>query len=452
MYKIFNQKSAIEALFCFLGILFLAFVLVNALFLFPSVDDYSYYNKHTAQGFWAFQKWHYFNWGGRYIPNAILGSFSYSGTGIYLYRGIAIFIIFSFFSSIYVLVKKIFNSDKIIFLSLVIFASICFSFCSIAQAFYWMPGSITYTLSITLTLLVWTFLSKLKTNWIFFLNLVAVILLNGTNEVSMICFNVSLVMYLLFYYFKNQRIDNRALLLTIISFACMGISILAPGNSVRTTLMHFPNTHNLLFAIPRSVNRGLIFIYEKFFIFIFTVVIVANYAKANFLFLANAQKHRFVFKMIVLSLPIFILISTTFLSYFATGRIPPERTANTIGFFTLSATVFSVLFYKENFGFQISKKAVPIALVVFSLLLLLFPNELRNNAMDLLTGRSKSFSAQMNTRIEMIQSSKKMNIKVKKIENLPKSIFFEDISSDPNDFFTSQYAKYFNKNQISTDE
>lgn len=452
MAKIFNQMNILEILFCFIGILFLLLILINALFVFPSVDDYSYYNKQTAQGFWAFQNWHYFNWGGRYLPNALLGSFSYSGTGIYLYRGVAVLIILSFLSSLHIMTKKLLNSNKSVFLALIIFASMCFSFYSIAQAFYWMPGSITYTLSMTLTLLVWTYLSKLQNNLVLISVLLAVILLNGTNEVSMICFNVSMLMYLLFCYLKNKKIENRALLITIISFTCMSISILAPGNSVRTALEHSPNTHNLIFALPRSINRSFIFLYEKFFIFIFTSVLIAYYTKANFLFLAVAQKHCFIFKTLVFALPFVILISATFLSYFATGRIPPERTGNIIGFYTLSASIFSILFYKENFGLQISKKAVPLILIIFSLVLISFPSELRHNAADLLTGRSKEFSNQMNIRIETIKNSEQMTLKVKKIDNLPRSIFFKDISSDPDDYFTQQYAKYFNKNQISTDE
>ena len=82
-------------------------MIVNAFFIYPSADDFSYYTGAKELGFGEFQKWHYMNWGGRYIPNDLLGSFSFDGIGIWYYRTIAISIILGLFFSFIVFVKNV---------------------------------------------------------------------------------------------------------------------------------------------------------------------------------------------------------------------------------------------------------------------------------------------------------------------------------------------------------
>ena len=157
-------------------------MIVNTFFIYPSADDFSYYTSAKELGFGEFQKWHYMNWGGRYIPNAVLGSFSFDGAGIWYYRVIAISIILGLFFSFMVFVKNVLNPLKMadkLYISCVLFIGYTLSLYSIAQQFYWMPGSITYTLSCIICLLVWSFFHKTNNWYSFFPLLFAIFIING---------------------------------------------------------------------------------------------------------------------------------------------------------------------------------------------------------------------------------------------------------------------------------
>ena len=61
----------IKKTFNLLTFVTLCVLIINSFFIYPSADDYSYFVKQKSYGFCAFQEWHYFNWGGRYIANMI---------------------------------------------------------------------------------------------------------------------------------------------------------------------------------------------------------------------------------------------------------------------------------------------------------------------------------------------------------------------------------------------
>ena len=57
----------LKRIFIIISVLCVLFMIVNAFFIYPSADDFSYYTGAKELGFGEFQKWHYMNWGGRYI-------------------------------------------------------------------------------------------------------------------------------------------------------------------------------------------------------------------------------------------------------------------------------------------------------------------------------------------------------------------------------------------------
>lgn len=445
----------IKKLINFLSLFALAVIVVNALFIYPSADDFSYFVKQRDYGFWAFQEWHYFNWGGRYIPNMILGSFDFNGAGLYYYRLIAMAVISGLYFSLYGFTKRILQPRDSFFTSNLMFLAYCFSLYSLSQEFYWMPGSITYTLSLILCLVSWTILEKSKNPVYFFINVLIIVVLNGTNEISTLFFNGSLFLYLCFQFIQTKKINIPVFILFVISVGCMLASILAPGNSVRTLSENNANTHNLVFSLSRAVFRTGFFLAERLFIFlILGLILFQQLQKRNIeINLPNVPKG--LLKVLCIIFPFAVLCFGIFPSYYATGRIPPERTVNTISFFFMIAIIFSIQSYKDNFS--TSEKLqwkpilnyVPVLLVV---LLVVYPNDLRSNIYDLFSGRSMQFEKEMRARDEYLKSTPDAVVTVKKISVLPNTLLFKDISEDPNTFFNHYFARFYNKKSVSVHE
>lgn len=445
----------IKKLINILGPLALIIICINAFFIYPSADDYSYFVKQNSYGFWEFQKWHYLNWGGRYIPNIILGSFDFDGVGLYYYRAIAVIITLSLYFSLLVFIRKIQGKENAFFITNLAFLAYCFSLYSLSQEFYWMPGSITYTLSLILSLLSWYILDKTKNFGYFILSVILVVILNGTNEISMLFYNGSLILFLIFDYLKNKKFNFPVFALFIISFGCMLASILAPGNSVRTLSENNENTHDLIFSLSRAVFRTGTFTAERLFILLIFGIILIKELNASKFKIELTFIPKWVLKTACFIFPFAILCFGIFPSYYATGRIPPERTVNTIAFFFLISIIVSIGIYKANFNLNLKTSSssalsyVPIALV---LVIALYPNDLRSNIYDLFSGRSAQFEKEMTERDVYIKNNPNQDVVVKKISVLPNTLLFKDISNDPHTFFNYYYAKFYNKKTVTVNE
>lgn len=445
----------IKKLINFLSLFALAVLVVNALFIYPSADDFSYFVKQRDYGFWAFQEWHYFNWGGRYIPNMILGSFDFNGAGLYWYRLIAMAVILGLYFSLYGFTKRILQPKDAFFTSNLMFLAYCFSLYSLSQEFYWMPGSITYTLSLILCLASWTILEKSKNPVYFFINVLIIVVLNGTNEISTLFFNGSLFLYLCFQFLQTKKINIPVSILFVISVGCMLASILAPGNSVRTLSENNPNTHDLVFSLSRAVFRTGFFLAERLFIFLILGLILFHQLQKRNLKINLPNVPKGFLKILCIIFPFAVLCFGIFPSYYATGRIPPERTVNTIAFFFMIAIIFSIQLYKDNFStseklqWQPILNYVPVLLVV---ILVIYPNDLRSSIYDLFSGRSMQFEKEMRARDEYLKSTPDAVVRVKKISVLPNTLLFKDISEDPNTFFNHYFARFYNKKSVSVHE
>lgn len=444
----------IKKLINFLTLVFLLVLCINGLFVYPSADDFSYFVRQNTHGFWAFQKWHYYNWGGRYLPNMILGSFGYEGWGLLVYRAVGLLMILGLYFSIVLFVKKLLARQAPFFLTNLLFLTYCFSLFSLSQAFYWLPGSITYTLSLILSLLSWSTLDQIRKLPYFFFNVVIVILLNGTNEISMLFYNISLFLFLLFSMIKNKKVNFPVSILFCLSVGCMLFSILAPGNTVRTLAENKPHNHDFIYSISRALYRMGTFTAEKLFIFLLLGPILLKELKLDLLKINIGSVPSWIPTVACIFFPFAILCIGIFPSYYATGRIPPERTVNTISFYSLIAVIFSVGFYKANVVIEQPKKSPLINLLSIAILLFigLYPNDLRSNVFDLFSGRSNQFNKEMKQRIAYLENTPARDVAIKKISVLPNTLLFKDISSDPKSFFNIYYAKYFNKNTIYIEE
>lgn len=452
--SIAKMKQNIKIFFISVSISCILLIAVNAFFIYPTSDDFSYYVSANEKGFWEFLRWHYFNWGGRYVPNALLGSFLFEGVGLWLYRSIPILMNFGIFFSLFLFVKKVFkivDTKSVIYLSCVLFLGYTLSLYSIAQQFYWFPGSLTYTFSCIVCLVIWSFWDKIDSWNSFLLLLFAIFIMNGTNEISILLFNCSLSICTLYKIINREKVHHFQYVAIVFSIAFGLFSVLAPGNSARSTAMGFENVNSFVFSFPRTINRGAIMIGEHFYNILFVTLALLPFLDEMPSFkIKTTYQLRNAIKLSLIVFPFVILFLGIFPSYWATGMIPPARTANIIVFFFMISTIFSLLSYHSNFGINqkllllVKKYHLGIWLLLVSLFLL--PNHLKTSVLDLFSGKSYRFSEQMEKRIHHIKTTSKEHVEVIPIE-LPSTIY-KEISEDPNYYYNSAYARYYKKRSI----
>lgn len=447
------NNSIFRNIFTSISILSILCISINAFFIYPSADDYSYYVSVNEKGFWNFQEWHYLNWGGRYIPNALLGSFSFDGYGIGVYRAIAIGVVIGLFSSIVVFVRKVFKLTEwyaTIYTSSILFLGYTLSLYSISQQFYWLPGSLTYTFSCIISLLVWSFLKEIDFKS-FIPIFIGVFIINGTNEISILLFNFSLILLALYHWIQNKKLSPLFYGIMLCSFVFGAISILAPGNTVRAESIDYPNTKNLIFSISRTINRSIILILEHLYNVLFIIIaLIPLLDKLPQLKINIPHKIRPFIQWGILLFPLGVLFLGVFPNYWATGRIPPQRTINTATFFFMMAGIFSLIMYHSNFRINdkivsyLKQRNIGVWLMLGAFLLL--PNYLKLSIQDLFTGKSYQFSQQMKARIEFVENSSEDELEVEEI--VYPSIAFKELSEDKNYYYNQAYAKYYKKKSI----
>lgn len=441
----------------FIGFIWICILIMmaNALFIFPSADDYSYYLGQQQRSFVEFQKWHYNNWGGRYIPNMILGSFSFEGLGLWLYRFLSVSMILGLYTSIFIFVKRVLKiTDSFLhqsYITCILFITYTLSLYSISQQFYWLSGSITYNLGIIFCLLSWSYFDIACKNLLSLLGvIISVFILNGTNEIVMLLFNISLVIYIFYALIIKKNIHPIIYAIIIFSFICCLIALLAPGNTIRSESAGFINTKNPIFTISRAVFRSSVFLWEHFYTVIFALLAIYPYLdRTSSRFQIAIPNHLILWvKWGIVLFPFIILFIGTAPSYWATGRIPPQRTANVISFFFFCASIFSLLFYRSNFSApKINEKVLMSIPLMILLTLLLLPNFMIMNIKDFVTGKTYEYNQKMKERIIFLKNTPKENVEVQSIP-IPKGIIFGDLEEDSTHFHNKAVAEYYGKKSI----
>lgn len=441
-----------KVLLSVLGLSALLFLMVNALYIYPTADDFSYFTGKTKQSTWDFWVWHYQNWGGRYTANAILGLHSFEGSGLWVYRGVAMCVSLGLYASMMAFAKGIFRKEYF-FVGNILFLCYQFSLFSIAQAYYWQPGALTYTLGITFSLLVWSLIPKIKETWALFLLVPMIFLANGTNEITALLLNASLCVVCIGWYGKEKRVPAALLFLLLFSMGCMLFSFIAPGNAVRGEQMSYPNAKKLSYSVGRTVWRSSIFFANNFYIYIIGIALMLWSLKGsthifNIKTYIPERFRRLVLGGIIV-FPWVVLLVSVFPSYWATGGIPPERTANTIGFYFLVALLVSAIVLKESyFPNRENTEYAKGMMTVFIVLLLVVPNPFRDNATDFFSGRSSEYAEQMTKRIEKIHQNKGKNLVVEPLKVQPKTLITSELKQDSTHYFNRAFAEYYHLKTI----
>lgn len=448
--KLLNNNFIISA-----GILTILPFLIVSIFNNPSADDFNYNCKSRDFGFWNAQLDYYNTWSGRYIATAILCFRPLVSNSFFIYKLIPLLLFTSLYISIFYLVSLLFSRLKkndILVCSFFVLITYLIQIPSVSQGFYWLSGSISYQLPNILSIILFYYLIKLlESNSMRYLliSLFLAVLIIGSNETSMFIIDYLLVVIFIFKYIQQKKVNYS--LLTVLIFAVIFslIVIKAPGNALRAK--EFENNHQIPITIVKTILLAILYSLKWLPIILISATIYYKHFNTN---VKNESIKIFDLNpMYVFIIICFIPLVGFLPGIWSMGYRPPPRTINVIYFYFLFGMIYLafVAFFKikkineiySNFSKWNSCLLLSIVAGFIGI-----DNNIKTVYSDLISGSAYGYNIELKNRYRLIQDNKKDTCYVPKLINKPTTIFFEDITTEPDDWKNGSYSSYFKKEVI----
>ncbi len=426
--------------------------LVISIYNNPSADDFCYNIISQKYGYWQANLFAYNNWNGRYLTSFILTIKSFVSDSFIVYKFIPIVLFSLLFFSIYYVFAIFFERIEkryILTFGFFIMTMYLIQMPSISQGFYWLPSSISYQLSNILSVTFFYFLLKFikekKTKHLLISCLIVGYVI-GCNETSMLLINFLIVTIFVYISINNKKVEKSFLILLIFVITYSIIVFIAPGNSARSSV--FSNNHQFVYSVLNSfIDFKKYILYWLPFIIIFVLYYFNNFSLIKDSFYSKLfNVNPFVVFITVFSIPIIGF----FPGYWSLGGPPPLRVINTIYFFFLMGFMyftFVLYFYlkEKEVTFIKFSNWVNYLIVLLILIKLTSNNNIKTAYADLFSGQAYHYDLELKKRYQLIDQASQNTVKVSKLKNEPKTIFFDDITSDSEDWRNDCYDNYFNR-------
>lgn len=450
MFKLFETSNFI----ILIGVLSILPFLVISIFNNPSADDFCY-NVYTRDlGYLNTQLEAYNNWSGRYFSTAIISISAFVSGSFYLYKSFPLILFFLFFISLYHLFSSIFNyvpkKLKLAFVFLIVVLYLL-QIPSTSEGFYWLAGSVTYQLSIILSVFLFSFLIKfLNTSKKRYLivSMFLSFLVMGSNEISLMFVDLIVGVIFLYTSFIKYRINYSIFGLLIFMVVCTAFVVLSPGSASRVTT--YPGNQQFLYSFFKTLNATKSHLGDWLPSIIITFFVFFDYLDKN---ISIQIPQIFNVKLLI---PFVIVFSFPLIGVFPVYyslKWVPYRSLNLIYFFFLMGLMYLgfVLYFKLKIAqkeFLVFSKWTKIFLFIIIFIRLGGNNNIRIAYSDLISGRAYAYNAVLTNRYKIIHESKSQVLVFPALTNLPKTIFFEDIKDNPNHWINQCYRSYFDKKEI----
>ncbi len=450
-------------------------------FVHPSADDYSMVWLVKSSNFWQYQKDMYQTWTGRYAANFFETLHPMRFGAMWVYRLIPAVLLMLLYFSLVALLKsiagKILPAVTIHLCALIFFVVYLNIFPSTAEGIYWLPGGIEYLLAGILSIFVIALLIRSgdKDNPHRWLKLIpaslAVLVIGGLNEISMALLAALLFFALLYIRIKQKRNEFNIFLVFVLLIVAGTVDISAPGNYIRMSV--FTNPLDITSSIFLSLKGALKLVGIHFQSPPFMLVTILFLTGAGEI-IRKPEVSKWIpsvhplLSIIVSALVIFGLYLPGALGM---GINPPMRVHATISlafmllwFFNLTVLLQYLHTKRKQIATLPSSITVIIvvAMIILSLLdftkipdgPLVFRGNVSRAYYDLLV-KAPDYNNELKQRYLDIRQQKfsgEKLVKVKKLQNIPESIFFIDIESEAGDWKNTDYAHFFEVDSIKIND
>jgi hypothetical protein len=440
----------------------------------PSSDDFCMASGVAEHGLIR-QLWsHYFEWSGRYSGNALYAIYPRIFGLFDGYKYIpAILLLILFFSAAFFL-STVFRVS--LFARTVLLSSLCFvciyllGMMSPASSLYWLAGAMTYQTANILLFVnagLMITLAERQESSAGYSVVVAVLLLllifaMGTNETSMLALTGLVLFAVFFHRHSGWKLLKPWLLITIVALVCFAVVYFSPGNAIRAA--DFPLRHDFSRSLEGSLSVGL----KILWLWVSSPVLIASSLLLPFAVsgLMRTSGRTFSVSKTMLA----VLISVTFVmpvllqfpAWWSMGGWPPPRTVDAIYFlflvsWYLTVGAFTVRYLCNDKWCPLLQPNNPVSAVALLLLTGLFTAVvLDSKAYQLartdLFHLAPPYHDYLNARYQQIEQAKAAGQKYLAVadyrQELPRTIFFNDIMHDPEDWRNACYASYFGLEKI----
>lgn len=455
----------------------MAVLLVFALlaqYAHPSSDDFcmaSGVGQHGLPG----QLWlHYFEWSGRYAGNALYAIYPVIFGMFDGYKYIPTMVMLAFFSATAFFLSALFRISisawPVLLISLCFTSIFILGMMSPASSLYWMAGALSYQPANILTLVLLGLMVRLADRQKDSRNysvLLAVLLLVtvfaiGTNETSMLAVTGIAILGVVLHLRSGLVILKPWLFILATALVCFAMVYFSPGNVVRAA--DFPLRHDLSRSIAGSLSVGL----KILWLWISNPVLIISSMLAPFAIsklLQLSDRWFTISKMMIV-----VLISGTLLmpiilqfpAWWSMGGWPPARTVDAIYFLFLLCWYLSIaaitVRYLHQGKWQVFmqpyKPGAPLALLLLAILFTaaVLQSKSYQLARTDLFHLARPYDEYMNERYQQIERAKVNGQHYLAVadyqQEYPRSIYFNDILHNPDDWRNDCYAAYFGLDKI----
>lgn len=444
-------------------------ILALSWFNVPSAaDDFCFALNTLKFGFWQGQQYYYDGWTGRYFSTFVMHANPLVLGWLGWYKLFPVLVMLFLAHSLYALIRVI--TPALPAQAWVLTAALLFLYLfqlpSIVENFFWLPSVAGYSLA--MILMNYLFVAILKHLqapktitvilfvWIAFMIFAIV----GMNETPMLALFVVLCTVAGLKFLKSWRLPWFWWGILIVLVVSVYLELSAPGNRVR--MSYNPVSGQLVPSALKSIRDILLAIGDwlmhtplLFLTALFIPMAWGWMAQTNINIIGVFKVH----PIISIGVWLGILVLGIFPGYYGVGIPPPPRTMNLIYWFFLLGWFYNLLIIirllHQKFTFQVKELPhyVTILLGIWIVVMLVQSENIRPLYGDLLKGRAKQYHDEMTARFKQIEANPALPlIEVSTLTIKPKTLFTEDINTDPKHLWNTCQAEYWGVKAIKLQE
>ncbi|MCG6939476.1 MAG: DUF6056 family protein [Gammaproteobacteria bacterium] len=459
----------------------LVFILLGQ-YSHPSSDDFCMASGVNNAGLFRHLWDHYFEWSGRYTGNALYGIYPAVFDLFSAYKFIPALLMLALFFAFGFLLSSVFRVSQfswpILLFSLCFLCVFLLGMMSPASSLFWMAGAFTYQTANTLILVIVGLMIKLadrqndNKNYGRLLTalLLAMAAAIGTNETSMLALTGLALFGVAARLRSGWTILKPWLAVFLLALLCFAVVYFSPGNTIRAA--DFPLRHDLTRSMDGSLSVGL----KILWLWISNPLLIVSSLLAPFAIsrLLQISDRHYTGRLLHVSRSVIvILILNTLLmpfvlqfpAWWSMGGWPPARTVDVIYFLFLiswflaigAITLRYLCVSKQGAATLPAGPAVTVAILLLSAAFAATALESKAYRLALtdLFHLARPYDDYLQARYKQIVETKARGQRYLVVpdyqQELPRSIFFNDIMHSPNHWRNVCYADYFDLEKIKRD-
>ncbi|MDP2587807.1 MAG: hypothetical protein Q8P33_03480 [bacterium] len=477
-----------------LGLLLVPFVAL-VLWTHPSADDFSYATQVAERGIWGNTLWYFSNWSGRFASNTLtsltpvtlsLGEGTITIATLIWYRIIALVMVSFFAWSLWFALRSIMQrfapGPRWLLLALYagILTALLIMLVSPAELFYWYPAAVAYCLPWSLLFLAVGLsvhylgepIARRRRLYISAATAALAVAIGG-QEMSLMIVLVSLAALTL-YLWRRLRSGRRRVLVAVdtICLAAAAVALSAPGNFARKAIWLERGYGQV--DLGERISSWLVDLVSTFGQTVGSTRLLALLLVMAPLLFMVVKRLAPTINPVINPLWTFALLAALWVGASLPGLLAssPELlgAGRTINTYNIVTAILMIMFVTHLLWWLSAKTGPTLAIMItlfgrslqsrvagvwllllglFGAWILLSPDTPVSLAWrNTLSGSAAAYDRQLQDRYTAIRSSGQAEVVVPTLTDVPKVIFFDDISTDRLDWRNTSYARFFGKDSI----